>query len=48
MLAVGDTGEWRLWLKVDEATRGRFEDAASAASKGPRSRPAPRRRATRR
>jgi DNA transformation protein len=40
MLAIGDADEWKLWLKVDEATRARFLDAGGApfvyASKGGR------------
>jgi len=31
MLAIGDADEWRLWLKVDDATRARFLDAGGAA-----------------
>lgn len=27
MFAIGDAGEWRLWLKVDDETRGAFEAA---------------------
>jgi DNA transformation protein len=40
MIAIGDADEWRLWLKVDEATRPSFVDAGGApfvyASKGGR------------
>jgi DNA transformation protein len=38
LFAIGDAEEWRLWLKVDEATRARFEaaggEAFTYASKG--------------
>jgi DNA transformation protein len=27
MFAIGDAEEWRVWLKVDEMTRARFEEA---------------------
>jgi DNA transformation protein len=27
MFAIGDAEEWRVWLKVDEQTHARFEDA---------------------
>jgi len=27
MFAIGDAEEWKVWLKVDDATRGRFEAA---------------------
>jgi DNA transformation protein len=27
MFAIGDAGEWRLWLKVDDETRSAFEAA---------------------
>ncbi len=27
MFAIGDPDEWRLWLKVDDATRGAFQAA---------------------
>lgn len=41
MLAIGDADEWRLWLKVDDETRARFEKAGGVAftyaSKGGRS-----------
>jgi DNA transformation protein len=41
MLAIGDADEWRLWLKVDDETRARFEEAGGVAftyaSKGGRS-----------
>jgi DNA transformation protein len=30
MLAIGDADEWKLWLKVDDATRARFEEAGGA------------------
>jgi DNA transformation protein len=40
MLAIGDAGEWKLWLKVDDQTRAAFEAAGGApfvyASKGGR------------
>lgn len=40
MFAIGDAEEWRLWLKVDEGTRARFEaaggEAFTYASKGRR------------
>jgi DNA transformation protein len=31
MLAIGDADEWRLWLKVDDETRPRFEQAGGVA-----------------
>jgi DNA transformation protein len=31
MLAIGDADEWKLWLKVDDATRARFLDAGGVA-----------------
>lgn len=38
MFAIGDAEAWRLWLKVDEETRARFEEAGGEpftyASKG--------------
>ncbi len=27
MFAIGDADEWRVWLKTDDATRARFEEA---------------------
>ena len=27
MFAIGDAEEWQVWLKVDDATRARFEEA---------------------
>lgn len=41
MFAIGDADEWKLWLKVDDATRAQFEAAGGVAftyeSKGGRS-----------
>jgi DNA transformation protein len=31
MFAIGDADEWKLWLKVDDATKGRFEEAGGVA-----------------
>lgn len=31
MFAIGDADEWRVWLKVDDATKGRFEAAGGVA-----------------
>jgi DNA transformation protein len=31
MFAIGDADEWRVWLKVDDATKGRFEEAGGVA-----------------
>jgi DNA transformation protein len=31
MLAIGDADEWKLWLKVDDATRAQFEAAGGMA-----------------
>ena len=40
MFAIGDAEEWKVWLKVDDATRARFEEAGGVpftyASKGGR------------
>lgn len=30
MFAIGDAEEWRVWLKVDAATRARFEESGGA------------------
>jgi DNA transformation protein len=30
MFAIGDAGSWQLWLKVDEQTRARFEEAGGS------------------
>ena len=31
LFAIGDAEEWRLWLKVDDGTRARFEAASGEA-----------------
>ena len=31
MFAIGDADEWKVWLKVDGATRARFEEAGGEA-----------------
>lgn len=31
MFAIGDADEWRVWLKVDDETRARFEGAGGVA-----------------
>ena len=31
MIAIGDADEWQVWLKVDDATKGRFEAAGGVA-----------------
>jgi DNA transformation protein and related proteins len=30
MLAIGSEEDWKLWLKVDDGTRGRFEEAGGS------------------
>jgi DNA transformation protein len=41
MFAIGDAEEWKVWLKVDDSTRARFEEAGGLpftyVSKGRRS-----------